>query len=68
MSKFVGKYRQNDYFLEDDDFEYSKTYVKNKKRKSESAELKKLRMQQYEDDNYGYESYNHKKNKKYAKL
>lgn len=67
MSKFVGKFRHRDYLLDDDgdDYEATKSYVKVKKRKSESTDLKRLRMQ---DESYGYDDRSYKKPKKYAKL
>lgn len=68
MSKFVGKFRQRDYFTDEDEYNTTKNFIKTKKRRSEGAELKKLRMQQYEEDNYGYEDRNSKKNNRYAKL
>lgn len=69
MSKFVGKHRHQNYFIEEeDDYDYQKNYAKTKKRKSEDAEIKKMRLQQYEDENYGYEGHNSKKNRKFAKL
>lgn len=68
MSKFVGKFRQRDHIMDDDEYDYSKNYIKNKKRKSESAELKKMRLRDYEDDNYGYDGSYSKKPKKYAKM
>lgn len=65
MSKFVGKFRHRDYFMEDDEYEESKIYIKSKKRKGESAEVKRLRLQ---DESYGYDDRNSKKPRKYAKL
>lgn len=68
MSKFVGKFRHRDFLMDEDDYEYSKNYSKPKKKKSEDFELKKLRMQDYEDRNYGYDRNDYKKSKKLAKL
>lgn len=66
MSKFSGKHRHQNFFLEDDDFSYKKPQANDKKRKSENAEIKKMRLQQYEEDNYGYDFRNSKKNRKYT--
>lgn len=68
MSKFVGKHRNQNFYLEDDEYDSQKSYVKAKKRKSEDAELKRLRMQDYKEDGYGYDGNNYKRSKKYAKL
>ena len=67
MSKFVGKFRQRDYFLdtEDDEYDTSRSYVKAKKRKPDNNEIKRLRLQ---DESYGYESRNSKKPRKFVKL
>ena len=67
MSKFVGKHRNQKFYLEEDEYDSQKSYVKAKKRKSEDAELKRMRMQDYREDNYGYDD-NYRKSKKYAKL
>lgn len=66
MSKFVGKFRHRDYFLdEDDDYNTAKSYVKVKKQKRENFELKKIRLQ---DESYGYDDRSTKKPRKFAKL
>lgn len=55
MSKFVGKFRKNkDYH---DDNETLKQYMKVKKRKNESAEVKKLRSRSFDDNHEHHGSY-----------
>jgi phosphoglucomutase len=53
VGKTFNKSRQGrDYY--EDEFIYEK--IDNKKRKKQNAELRKMRMRQFDDDNYGYES------------
>lgn len=55
MSKFVGKFRQDrDYY---DDYNSTKSFIKNKKRKTESAEMRKSRIRQSQEEDYGYDDY-----------
>lgn len=58
----MGKFRYEDY---SEDYNSNGGYIKTKKRKSQNSEFKQLRMQQYEEDNYGYED---RRNKKAPKL
>ncbi len=56
MSKFVGKFRQNRNYMDDDD--YSKGFSKNKKRKKdEYREMRKMKMRNQDDDAYGYDEH-----------
>lgn len=52
MGKFVPKFRP---FEEDYSNEYnsSKEYNRNKKRKKEATELRRMRQRQHEDGDYG---------------
>jgi hypothetical protein len=61
VGKFVPKFRA---FEEEFPNEYNSTKElnRNKKRKKEAAELRRLRQRQYEDDDYGYLE------KRYSKL
>ena len=58
----MGKFRYQDY--SDDDYGSAGGYIKTKKRKSQNAEFKQLRLQQYEEDSYGYEDRRSKKSSK----
>ena len=56
MAKFVGKFRQNRNYMDDGD--YSKDFSKNKKRKKdEYREMRKMKMQNQEEDGYSYEEF-----------
>lgn len=61
MGKFVPKFRP---FEEDYSNEYNsaKEFNRNKKRKKEAAELRRMRQRQYEDEDYGHVA------KQYGKL
>ena len=50
---FSSKYRQEKEYY-DDEFINGKKEA-DKKRKKENAELRKMRMRQFDDDNYGYD-------------
>lgn len=55
MTKFVGKFRKNSDYK--DDYNYAKSFLKNKKRKDEHSEVKKQFKQheKYEfDDDYEF--------------
>ncbi len=59
MSKFVGKFRrEKDY---SDDFKSSRNLYNERKRKSENAEQKKVKLRRYQeeeyDDDYEYRYY-----------
>jgi len=57
VSKFVGKFRQNRNY--NDDEGYSRDFTKNKKRKKEIyREMRKMKMRSLEDENYsgGYDT------------
>jgi len=50
VGKFVGKFRQErDY---SDDYGYG---GRKQKRKRENREIRKMKMRQYEEDNYAFE-------------
>ena len=56
MAKFVGKFRQNRNYMDDGD--YSKDFSKNKKRKKdEYREMRKMKMQNQEEDGHSYDDY-----------
>lgn len=55
MSKFVGKFRKNKDYHEDT--ESMKSFVKVKKRKNESAEVKKLLSRSFDDNHENHGSY-----------
>ena len=61
MGKFVPKFRP---FEEEYSNEYNSTkeYNRNKKRKKEAAELRRMRQKQFEDGDYGFLE------KRYSKL
>lgn len=64
MSKFVGKFRyDNDY---SDDYDSTKSFIKTKKRKKENAEIRRMRIRQQQEDDYGYDDYVDKR--RHAKL
>jgi len=49
VTKFVGKFRKNkDY---NDDYNYAKTFLHNKKRKGEHPEIKK-QLKRWQDEEY----------------
>lgn len=61
MTKFVGKFRkQKDY---NDDYEFSRNALNNRKRKGVNTEVKKL-LKMYEEEEYMYGSSYDTKSKK----
>ena len=61
VGKFVPKFRpfEEEYSNE---FNSTKEFNRNKKRKKEAAELRRMRQRQHEDDDYGFIE------KRYSKL
>lgn len=57
MSKFVGKFRKNQDYNED--YDYARNFLHSKRRRSEHAEIKKIKTNEYED-NHEYEEYEDK--------
>jgi hypothetical protein len=57
VSKFVGKFRKNQDYNED--YDYARNFLHSKRRRSEHAEVKKIKNNEYED-NYEYEEYEDK--------
>lgn len=53
MGKTFSKYRQDREYYDDEFINERKE--SDKKRKKENAQLRKMRMRQFEDDSYGYE-------------
>jgi hypothetical protein len=47
VTKFVGKFRKNQDYNED--YDYARNFLHNKKRRGEHAEVKKLKNHEYED-------------------
>lgn len=59
MTKFVGKFRKNkDY---NDDYNYAKTFLHNKKRRSEHPEVKK-QLKHWQEEEYEEIKISHGKN------
>ncbi len=52
MGKFVPKFRPFDEEYSNE-YNSSKEFNRNKKRKKEAAELRRMRQRQHEDDDYG---------------
>lgn len=53
MGKTFNKYRQDREYFED---EFINEKKEDKKRKKQNAELRKMRVRQFDDDNYSYDS------------
>jgi hypothetical protein len=55
VSKFVGKFRrEKDY---SDDFKSSRNIYNERKRKSENAEQKKVKLRRYQEEEYDDDEY-----------
>ena len=55
MAKFVGKFRQNRSYMDDED--YGRSFNKNKKRKKdEYREMRKIKQRSLEDGEFEYGS------------
>lgn len=53
MSKFVGKFRQNRNYMDEDD--YGKSFNKDKKRKKdEYREMRKIKQRSFEEGDFEY--------------
>ena len=53
MAKFVGKFRQNRSYIDDED--YGRSFNKTKKRKKdEYREMRKMKQRSFEDGEYEY--------------
>lgn len=53
MGKTFNKYRQDREYYED---EFINEKKEDKKRKKQNAELRKMRVRQFEDDSYSYDN------------
>lgn len=53
MAKFVGKFRQNRSYMDDED--YGRSFTKNKKRKKdEYREMRKIKQRSIEEGDFEY--------------
>lgn len=58
MSKFVGKFRQNNEYS--DDWNSTKSFNNKRKRKGENSEIRRMKIRQQYEDDYGYDGYDKK--------
>lgn len=64
MAKFVGKFRQNQNYMDDDD--YGRNFNKNKKRKKdEYREMRKMKQRSLEESDLDYSDNSPKRMKLY---
>lgn len=65
MSKFVGKFRKEKDYT--DDYKSSRNIFNERKRKSEGAEQKKVKLRKLQEDDYAYDDHPYAEYRHYGK-